>query len=430
MFQSAAVSRKFNHITTKQGLMEVTSCIFAIDRSVTIGSADQRKVSSEGAQSSVAVPSGRVASSAERVDVAWDRPAHWKASATMRSRNKISAPLAVSKSSSAATSKRPKTTVDMLPVMAATHSGTSGLNSLSFAPSWITASSSLRSVDTRNGGMRPGPRRIDGSATMEAEDLILEDAAVQSPTSSRRPSTSAEVMDGGVSYSQPVFSPGPSGFIAPLPGSGGRGRMSSTKARPGSLKARLQKLTRDCDAAENCIISMPSGSSLHVGDALRTTDMLLDARGRADSLADVEVVALLPHSEAGANGLFRVAKVLILHVWRNPLASIVTAAVHPAADTSLDSPAPVDGSAREDSPGAADSDVTAVVSEHHVESDESPLVGTEAVAYFKTSTCVGSGRSLRERTTLRIYNPVFVCASSPCRILCTQSWEPVDGVAQ
>ncbi len=75
---------------------------------------------------------------------------------------------------------------------------------------------------------------------------------------------------------------------------------TTSKAKPGSLKARLQKILRDNDGQENRMINIPRSEVLHLDSLLQQGGVqgggvvvdLQDPRGRASSFFDIEVVSL------------------------------------------------------------------------------------------------------------------------------------------
>jgi len=131
---------------------------------------------------------------------------------------------------------------------------------------------------------------------------------------------------------------------------GGRAAGTS-KARPGSLKAKLQKVWRDTDANENRIINIPVDPQSAKSRALD----LQDPRSRAVHYVDAQIVEVLPDQAP-----FKVALLCVLGTWRK----------------------------------------------RGVEVEEEQIAtGTTIVGLFKPDTCVGQGRGLEESAILRVYEP-------------------------
>ncbi len=237
-------------------------------------------------------------------------------------------------------------------------------------------------------------------------------------------------------------------------------------------------MLRDSDAAENRIISIPfHGPAATVGCVPAASADLQDPRCRADSFVDVEVLAVLRESVGSTGESFRAAKVLVLHTWVRPAVVEPTPAKvlfrssspeppmcgqaddncssvgHPTSQLISSAPeaatlVAIASAEREHpqqhehcvvDPGACASETSFVVSTPAREAavvvstlgrSLTHLEGSMCVAYFKPSSCSGSGRALKDRATLRIYNPVVLRGhldekDITYRLLCTQCWEPV-----
>jgi hypothetical protein len=162
---------------------------------------------------------------------------------------------------------------------------------------------------------------------------------------------------------------------------------SGAKARPGSLKAKLQKIIRESDAAENRMINVPVDRSSRAVD-------LQDPRYRAAGYVDAEVLQCLADRAP-----FKVARLEVVGSWSK--AATATDATGRAGGD-----APVPG-------------VTA---------------GDNVVAYFKPETCLGTARSLVVGLRLRIYDVAVLgggeglrgAASKCSACICTGCWEAVD----
>jgi hypothetical protein len=164
---------------------------------------------------------------------------------------------------------------------------------------------------------------------------------------------------------------------------------SGAKARPGSLKAKLQKIIRESDAAENRIINVPVDRSSRAVD-------LQDPRHRAVCYVDAEVVQCLADRAP-----FKVARLEVVGSWSK--ASAISA---------------VDGAGRGD------------------ESATMPGIETceSVLAYFKPETCVGVGRNLLAGLRVRIYDVAVLeggeglrSGDVPCKtFICTGCWEAVE----
>lgn len=158
------------------------------------------------------------------------------------------------------------------------------------------------------------------------------------------------------------------------PGSGMLHRTASTrggsKARPGSLKAKLLKIQRDGDAAENRIVNVPVDKSSRAVD-------LQDPRQRAVRYVDAELVAVLEDRAP-----FKVVRLEVVGRWCK---------------------------------GGVES------SANH---SEAP-VGSALLGYFKPDSCTGQGRGLVVGLRLRVCDGLVVKSGAEHRLLCTGCWEPL-----
>lgn len=290
---------------------------------------------------------------------------------------------------------------------------------LSFKPSWMTTaastSSSSHAQPSQASQLRPPIGR--SAASVLATEDIQEDTS--SPVRALTgPGSSTQRMPS--SLGSPTAAPGRSltlhsggGWTSPhgdfgdefggataggytagataahFTSSGGR---SSAKAKPGTLKAKLQKLFRDLDAAENRIINVPVDSNSRAVD-------LQDPRHRAVSYVDAEVSQVLPDKAP-----FRVLQLCVNNVWQKAEAT---------------------------QSGAG------------LEEGCKPNIGELIVGYFKPDTCVGASRTPAEGMVMRVYDPHFLrshgSASSStvfgedstvtCAMINTNCWEAIGDVA-
>jgi hypothetical protein len=213
--------------------------------------------------------------------------------------------------------------------------------------------------------------------------------------------------------------PGSGGGI-PVGGQNGKGL--TAKAKPGSLRAKLQKLFRDTDALENRVINIPfvhdgggtklgsgsgSGSSSSCsGSSARVTD-LQDPRSRALFYVDCEVADVLDDAAP-----FRVVQLNVLHTWRKSSAS--------SSDSNTSS---------------TEQKSTSISKEESLSLIAELEIGCAVIGYFKPDTCFGPARSLRTGLVLRVYDPQFVpCpqhfdktvkATTDLCMISTHCWEPV-----
>ena len=155
------------------------------------------------------------------------------------------------------------------------------------------------------------------------------------------------------------------------------GRVSGgAKAKPGSLKAKLQKVWRDTDANENRIINIPlDPQSNHATSKSRALD-LQDPRSRAVHYVDAQVDQVLPDEAP-----FKVVLLSVLGTWHK----------HKPVE-------PSDGV-------SVVSDPTASTTNIATEAEAGVTMGSLVKGYFKADTCVGQSRGLIEDAVLRVYDP-------------------------
>lgn len=331
-------------------------------------------------------------------DVADDRPAHWNtrrpaAPRTSRADNSNSSKSTVAKSSAGLVNK-PKVVQIAKAKPLPTQAVVPALDSvkLSFKPSWMVSATSASSKPHQP------TSQIHTLGRAAASELATEDIQedVASPARSTTAAGAAAVTGSTGqlnTFGSPVAGPqrsltmhsgggwgSPSGDYGGLTAghtgtsgactSGGAssahftssGSRSSAKAKPGTLKAKLQKLFRDLDAAENRIINVP------VDNKSRAVD-LQDPRHRAVRYVDAEVTQVLSDKTP-----FKVIQLCVTNTWqRSSEAAHVTQATGSAA-----------------------------------QAGNQPNIGELIVAYFKPDTCVGATRTPGEGMTMRVYDPNFL----------------------
>jgi len=163
------------------------------------------------------------------------------------------------------------------------------------------------------------------------------------------------------------------------------GRVSGgAKAKPGSLKAKLQKVWRDTDANENRIINIPFDPHSNSGTSKSRALDLQDPRSRAVHYVDAQVDQILPDEAP-----FKVVLLSVLGTWHK----------HKAVE-------PSDGVSVVSDPTALTTSIaTEAEAGKEVEVEAEVTMGSRVKAYFKADTCVGQGRGLVEDTVLRVYDP-------------------------
>jgi hypothetical protein len=372
--------------------------------------------------------------STSRLDVADDRPAHWNRLRPAPARTSARRSGVAVTSSRVAPAPRPARVIQIpkpkaLPAPTVTPAAVDSIPSLvSFKPSWMTSSRGAVQVTgsgTRGVGAARGGGTLTGRTTASAASATLAMEDIQDDTVSPVRSLATPGRSNGlqlsVGASQLADSPADafaetngdrgdsftrhtlhtfdatpgaleSQYLSPEHthstlrheygiDSGERGPFSSglhrstssrgSKARPGSLKAKLQKIQRDGDAAENRIANVPVEKNSRAVD-------LQDPRQRAVRYVDAEVTAVLEDRAP-----FKVVRME------------VTGNRSKACDV---------GGA----PG------------HH-----EATVGSELLGYFKPDTCTGLGRSLGVGLQIRVYDAFVVKVGADFCLLCTGCWEPV-----
>jgi hypothetical protein len=374
-------------------------------------------------------------SSTTRLDVADDRPAHWNRLRLAPARTSAGRSGLAATSTRSAPAPRPVRIIQLpkpkaLPAPTATPAAVDSIPSLvSFKPSWMTSSrgavqvtgSGTRGVSAaRGGGTLSGRTTASAASATLAVDDIQDDTV--SPVRSLATPGRSNGLQLSVGASQLVGSPAAADAFGETYGdhgdftrhtlgtvdttprtletqylspehvhstlrreygidSGERGPSSSglhrstssrgSKARPGSLKAKLQKIQRDGDAAENRIANVPVEKNSRAVD-------LQDPRQRAVRYVDAEVTAVLEDRAP--------FKVIRMEVTGNR---------SKACDA---------GGA----PGRHEA-----------------TVGSELLGYFKPDTCTGLGRSLVVGLQIRVYDAIVVKVGADLCLLSTGCWEPV-----
>ena len=403
-------------------------------------------------------------------DVASDRPDHWKSSSVVRVKS-VESRKAILPDPKRQKSRLGTTTTAPLKVVAAPSSSSSKALSFSFQPSWMqsaapSSSSCRSSVDCS----------VIEDISEDVSDIYTHPPAVEDDWAQPPQETftapdntgygvNTPVAPGGV-LSTPQRTPGmgvgfsQAGHVggagsSHLGSSGGSGRKySSTKARPGTIKAKYQKVMRDADAGENRMLSIPP---THVAVAREYSVPysgmgvdLQDPRSRARLVVDIEMLQVLPERSTAP---FKGAKGVVLFTHRvvKPSAGLVSPVTTPIIHST---PAGIACVAEgEDVVPAAESVLGAIVEEGNrvtppegmlivepsmakaidVANDEAGstatalMEGVQCIVYFKQSTCTGSGRGLRDGLTARIYDPEIVRGSGGSGVISTLCWEPVSG---
>lgn len=363
------------------------------------------------------------------VDVAGDRPAHW---------NKLrpaTARLAQQRSGrDVSTGRGLKTTLvskvnkiarlkplPVAPVVVSAVNIEAIPTTVSFKPSWMTTSSSyhssgvsatapapaiLRSGEVNSGSAVPAslssPTATGHISCIATEDI--QDADTFSPgsppllPSHQSAGLQLTSLEKDVQFVSPDRVNGPGSLTFDTadsaerrqPARSGTSR-SGAKPRPGSFKAKLQKISRDCDAAENRIANVP------IDRASRAVD-LQDPRHRATCYVDLDVVEVLPNQAPFAS-----ARMEVVGSWRKSMAP----------------------------------------TEYCDYVDGDVLVGL-----FKPDTCVGLGRTLVAGMRVRVYDCMMLLNRESgqgvgnrsmerfrgarlldqATLICTTCWEPVEGV--
>ena len=183
------------------------------------------------------------------------------------------------------TSKTPM--VKPLPSFTPSQAQTQSLSQLSFKPSWMSSSSSTSQALPSSSSSSSGLTAFTGAAALgsgagsgggeEIEDGDGLETGTRPASTGHSVGDTTAIFGTSPQFPRSPVSPIVSGRRMWEPDSGGgsghRGRFagssSSThrpsKAKPGTLKAKLHRVFRDSDANENRVISMPS-SSVEAGD--------------------------------------------------------------------------------------------------------------------------------------------------------------------
>ncbi len=166
--------------------------------------------------------------------------------------------------------------------------------------------------------------------------------------------------------------------------SAAHGRVSGgAKAKPGSLKAKLQKVWRDTDANENRIINIPFDPHSNSGAMKSRALDLQDPRSRAVHYVDAQVDQILPDEAP-----FKVVLLSVLGTWHK----------HKPVE-------PSDGVSVVSDPTAPTTNIATEAEAAEVEAEMEVTMGSRVKAYFKADTCVGQGRGLVDEAVLRVYDP-------------------------
>ena len=359
----------------------------------------------------------------QNLDIADDRPAHWNRRRSIPNRAQagtgvVKATASMTKSTGVASKPhkviqipKPKALPAVVPAPVSVDRLASG--GLSFRPSWMTSSTAPART--------PATTSTAIAAAAELTEEIQEDIA--SPTRPSLPvrNIGASSMDNSNSQRLSLSSPQPAypqrsltmqpqhtSFLSPershtfhdidsaerAPRVGNyRGTSSRTtaKARPGSLKAKLQKLLRDADAAENRIVNIPADKQSRAVD-------LQDPRHRAGCYVEAQLRGM-----QSDRAPFKVVLGEVVGMWSKdgaPLAltkhnghalmgDLCTAASAAAADREGEGGDTVSASGNRQGGGELQ-------------------LGAELLIYLKPETCVGADRSLCEGVRLRVYDPVFL----------------------
>lgn len=163
-----------------------------------------------------------------------------------------------------------------------------------------------------------------------------------------------------------------------------------SKAKPGSLKAKLQKVWRDVDANENRIINIPLDPQNNKSTIKSRALDLQDPRSRAVHYVDAQVDQILPDEAP-----FKVVLLSVLGTWHKHKPMEAGDGVSVVSDPS----APTSSLAV----SAVGASTVTVAGDNSAE--EGVPLGALVKAYFKADTCVGPGRGLTEEAVLRVYDP-------------------------